>query len=162
MGDSSSCAIVTALDLSPALAGLNNCDALVLGLTPQALCFRLLRRLSDFRAVDAAPIQCASQSTSGSLQSLSCCFILSTGAQKRRREHVCEKRHHLLDCGCHTSRTLGHKAAARSHKSFFIPSIQYGRDMVELMQRIDLDPTTDSIDRSWDINCWGIGDLLRS
>src|ERR1051325_5014885 len=43
-------------------------------------------------------------------------------------------------------------------KSFFIPSIQYGRDMVELMQRIDLDPTTDSIDRNWDINCWGIGD----
>src|SRR5947207_15732703 len=43
-------------------------------------------------------------------------------------------------------------------KSFFIPSIQYGRDMVELMQRIELDPTTDSIDGNWDINCWGIGD----
>jgi Beta-galactosidase/Beta-galactosidase trimerisation domain len=43
-------------------------------------------------------------------------------------------------------------------KSFFIPSIQYGRDMVELMQRLDLDPTTDSIDSNWDINCWGIGD----
>src|SRR5690242_12124891 len=43
-------------------------------------------------------------------------------------------------------------------KSFFIPSIQYGRDMVELMQRVALDPTTDSIDPSWDINCWGIGD----
>src|SRR5215510_6805204 len=44
-------------------------------------------------------------------------------------------------------------------KSFFIPSIQYGRDMVELMQRIGLAPTTDSIDRNWDINCWGIGDF---
>ena len=43
-------------------------------------------------------------------------------------------------------------------KSFFIPSVQYGRDMVELMQRIQLQPTTDSIDSSWDINCWGIGD----
>ena len=43
-------------------------------------------------------------------------------------------------------------------KSFFIPSIQYGRDMVELMQRLQLAPTTDSIDREWDINCWGIGD----
>lgn len=43
-------------------------------------------------------------------------------------------------------------------KGFFIPSIQYGRDMVELMQRLDLQPTTDSIDSSWDINCWGIGD----
>ena len=44
-------------------------------------------------------------------------------------------------------------------KSFFIPSIQYGRDMVELMQRLDLQPTTDSIDSQWDINCWGIGDF---
>jgi hypothetical protein len=44
-------------------------------------------------------------------------------------------------------------------KSFFIPSIQYGRDMVELMQRIQLEPTTDSIDNNWDINCWGIGDF---
>jgi len=43
-------------------------------------------------------------------------------------------------------------------KGFFIPSVQYGRDMVELMQRIQLDPTTDSIDSNWDINCWGIGD----
>jgi hypothetical protein len=44
-------------------------------------------------------------------------------------------------------------------KSFFIPSVQYGRDMVELMQRLDLAPTTDSIDSQWDINCWGIGDF---
>src|SRR5882724_12657596 len=44
-------------------------------------------------------------------------------------------------------------------KSFFMPSIQYGRDMVELMQRLQLAPTTDSIDREWDINCWGIGDF---
>src|ERR1700747_3338509 len=44
-------------------------------------------------------------------------------------------------------------------KSFFIPSIQYGRDMVELMQRLSLAPTTDSIDRNWDISCWGIGDF---
>ena len=44
-------------------------------------------------------------------------------------------------------------------KSFFIPSIQYGRDMVELMQRLDLTPTTDSIDKEWDITCWGIGDF---
>ena len=43
-------------------------------------------------------------------------------------------------------------------KGFFIPSVQYGRDMVELMQRLALDPTTVSIDREWDINCWGIGD----
>src|ERR1051325_849714 len=43
-------------------------------------------------------------------------------------------------------------------RGFFIPSVQYGRDMVELMQRIQLAPTTVSIDREWDISCWGIGD----
>jgi hypothetical protein len=43
-------------------------------------------------------------------------------------------------------------------KSFFIPSVQYGRDMVELMERLQLQPTTVSIDSSWDISCWGIGD----
>src|SRR5919112_5720118 len=43
-------------------------------------------------------------------------------------------------------------------KGFFIPSVQYGRDMVELMQRIELAPTTVSIDRNWDTSCWGIGD----
>ena len=43
-------------------------------------------------------------------------------------------------------------------KSFFIPSVQYGRDMVELMERLQLEPTTVSIDREWDINCWGVGD----
>ena len=46
-------------------------------------------------------------------------------------------------------------------KSFFIPSVQYGRDMVELMQRLSLRPTTVSIDSSWDINCWGIGDYYE-
>jgi len=44
-------------------------------------------------------------------------------------------------------------------KGFFIPSIVYGRDMVELMQRLDLDSTTVSIDREWDVNCWGVGDF---
>ena len=44
-------------------------------------------------------------------------------------------------------------------KGFFIPSVQYGRDMVELMQRVALAPTTVSIDRNWDISCWGIGDF---
>ncbi len=43
-------------------------------------------------------------------------------------------------------------------RSFFITPIRYGRDMVELMQRLSLSPTTVSIDPAWDINCWGIGD----
>ncbi|HEU0106820.1 MAG TPA: hypothetical protein VFT38_11660 [Vicinamibacteria bacterium] len=44
-------------------------------------------------------------------------------------------------------------------RGFFIPSISDGRDMVELMQRLQLAPTTVSIDRQWDVNCWGIGDF---
>ena len=43
-------------------------------------------------------------------------------------------------------------------RGFFIPSVSRGRDMVELMQRLALEPTTVTIDRSWDVNCWGIGD----
>jgi hypothetical protein len=43
-------------------------------------------------------------------------------------------------------------------KGFFIPSVTEGRDMVELMQRLTLDPVTVTIDRNWDFNCWGIGD----
>src|SRR5919202_5018573 len=43
-------------------------------------------------------------------------------------------------------------------KGFFIPPVQYGRDMVELMERLELQPTTVTIDRNWDISCWGIGD----
>jgi hypothetical protein len=50
------------------------------------------------------------------------------------------------------------KLPAGPIKSFFVPSVQYGRDMVELMERLQLEPTTVSIDREWDINCWGIGD----
>jgi hypothetical protein len=44
-------------------------------------------------------------------------------------------------------------------RGFFVPSIRRGRDMVELMQRLSLEPTTVSIDRDWDVNCWGLGDF---
>jgi hypothetical protein len=43
-------------------------------------------------------------------------------------------------------------------KGFFITPVADGRDMAELMERLSLEPTTVSIDREWDINCWGIGD----
>lgn len=43
-------------------------------------------------------------------------------------------------------------------RGFFVPPVTEGRDMVELMQRLSLDPTTVTIDRNWDVNCWGIGD----
>ncbi len=51
------------------------------------------------------------------------------------------------------------KLPAGPLKGFFIPSVAHGRDMVELMQRLALDATTVSIDRNWDVNCWGIGDF---
>lgn len=41
---------------------------------------------------------------------------------------------------------------------FFIPSVSRGRDMVELMERLSLEPRMVTIDRAWDVNCWGIGD----
>jgi hypothetical protein len=43
-------------------------------------------------------------------------------------------------------------------RGFFVPPVTEGRDMVELMQRLSLEPTTVTIDRDWDVNCWGIGD----
>jgi hypothetical protein len=43
-------------------------------------------------------------------------------------------------------------------RGFFVPPVTEGRDMVELMQRLALEPTTVTIDRQWDVNCWGIGD----
>jgi len=43
-------------------------------------------------------------------------------------------------------------------KAFVVSPIQDGRDTAELMQRLDLDVTAVSIDRAWDVNCWGIGD----
>jgi hypothetical protein len=44
-------------------------------------------------------------------------------------------------------------------RGFFVPSVTEGRDMVELMQRLSVQPTTVTIDRNWDVNCWGIGDF---
>jgi hypothetical protein len=43
-------------------------------------------------------------------------------------------------------------------RGFFVPPVTEGRDMVELLQRLSLAPTTVTIDRNWDVNCWGIGD----
>jgi hypothetical protein len=44
-------------------------------------------------------------------------------------------------------------------RGFFVPPVTEGRDMVELVQRLSLEPTTVTIDRNWDVNCWGIGDF---
>ncbi len=44
-------------------------------------------------------------------------------------------------------------------RGFFIPTVGGGREMVELMQRLDLAATTVTIDPQWDVNCWGLGDF---
>jgi len=43
-------------------------------------------------------------------------------------------------------------------RAFAIPSIQHGRDLAELMQRMELEVTAVTIDPNWDQNAWGIGD----
>jgi hypothetical protein len=79
--------------------------------------------------------------------------------QKASAEARLQKRHHLLDCGRHAARALGHEAAARSDKRFLhtVHSIRQRHGRVDAAHRTR--STTDSIDRNWDINCWGIGDF---
>lgn len=44
-------------------------------------------------------------------------------------------------------------------KAFFVPSVKYGREIVELVQRTDIDFDNVTIDRAWDLNKWGFGDF---
>jgi hypothetical protein len=44
-------------------------------------------------------------------------------------------------------------------KVFFVPGVRYGREIVELIQRTDLNFETVTYDRAWDLNKWGIGDF---
>ncbi|TJY44122.1 hypothetical protein E5161_01615 [Cohnella pontilimi] len=44
-------------------------------------------------------------------------------------------------------------------KVFFVPSVHYGREVVELIQRTGLGYDTVTYDRAWDLNKWGIGDF---
>ncbi len=68
-------------------------------------------------------------------------------------------RHPLLDRGGDARTCPGRRRSpAGPIRGFFVPPVTEGRDMVELMQRLSLEPTTVTIDRSWDVNCWGIGD----
>lgn len=41
---------------------------------------------------------------------------------------------------------------------FFVPSVRYGREIVEFIQRTGLKVETVTNDRAWDLNKWGIGD----
>ncbi|MDR6551721.1 beta-galactosidase trimerization domain-containing protein [Paenibacillus qinlingensis] len=39
-----------------------------------------------------------------------------------------------------------------------LPSVLHGREMIELVQRIDVDFETVTVDKMWDLNKWGLGD----
>ena len=43
--------------------------------------------------------------------------------------------------------------------ALFIPSIANGRDVIEIVQRFDVDFETAIVDRNWDNNKWGLGDF---
>ena len=43
--------------------------------------------------------------------------------------------------------------------AFFVPSIQYGREVIELAQRFDITYDSVIIDRNWDYRKWGLGDF---
>ncbi|MDF2671337.1 MAG: hypothetical protein K0R67_3643, partial [Paenibacillus sp.] len=42
-------------------------------------------------------------------------------------------------------------------KVFFVPSVRYGREIVEFIQRTGIEYETVTYDRAWDLNKWGIG-----
>ncbi len=44
-------------------------------------------------------------------------------------------------------------------KVFFVPSVRHGREVVEFIQRNDIEYETVTIDRAWDMNKWGLGDF---
>jgi len=44
-------------------------------------------------------------------------------------------------------------------KTFFVPNIGFGREVIELAQRFDIEYETVTIDRNWDTNKWGLGDF---
>nr|MDD6335262.1 beta-galactosidase [bacterium] len=44
-------------------------------------------------------------------------------------------------------------------RAFFIPSIAYGRNFIDLVTRMDTDYEVVTIDRNWDNNKWGFGDF---
>ena len=43
-------------------------------------------------------------------------------------------------------------------KALFIPNIPFGREVIEMAQRFDIDYETVTIDRNWDTNKWGLGE----
>lgn len=54
---------------------------------------------------------------------------------------------------------FGQNLAGGPLRAFLLTGIRYGREVPELMQRIDLDPSVQTWDRAWDQNTWGMGDF---
>lgn len=43
-------------------------------------------------------------------------------------------------------------------KAFFMPGILFGREFIELAQRMDIEFETVAVEKNWDLNKWGIGE----
>lgn len=54
---------------------------------------------------------------------------------------------------------MGRNLAGGPLNAFLIGGVKQGREVVELMQRIDLSPKVLSWDREWQANTWGFGDF---
>lgn len=54
---------------------------------------------------------------------------------------------------------MGRNLAGGPVSAFLIAGVQQGREVVELMQRMDLAPKVLSWDREWGVNTWGFGDF---
>lgn len=54
---------------------------------------------------------------------------------------------------------MGRDLAGGPVSAFLIAGVQQGREVVELMQRLDLAPKVLSWDREWGVNTWGFGDF---
>lgn len=44
-------------------------------------------------------------------------------------------------------------------RCLFVPSVKFGREFMELAQRMDVSWTAVTVDGAWDLNKWGIGDF---
>lgn len=53
----------------------------------------------------------------------------------------------------------GRPLAGGPIKALLVPGIHAGREAIELRQRLDLEATTVTVEKTWDVNRWGMGDF---
>jgi hypothetical protein len=53
----------------------------------------------------------------------------------------------------------GRPLAGGPIRALLVPGIHAGREAIELRQRLDLDATTVTVEKTWDVNRWGLGDF---